>query len=324
MRHKIVIIGSGFGGIGMGIGLRKAGFDDFVILEKATELGGTWRDNRYPGCACDVPSPLYSFSYELNPDWSRLFAPQQEIWDYLRGCAAKYGIEEHIRYGSRVESVAWDDADQLWTVRTADGERYRAHAVVSGAGALHIPSYPEIPGIDSFAGEFFHSSSWDPAASLAGKRVAVIGTGASAVQFVPAVASEAAHLTVFQRTPPWVHPRPDVEIPARLRATFNAVPLTARACRDAIYLLMEARAVGFAVHPKLMAPLERMAIRHLEHQVADPALRARLTPDYTIGCKRILLSSTYYPALQRPDVDLITQDITEITETGVRTADGTT
>ena len=156
----------------MGIVLRKAGFDDFVILEKAADLGGTWRDNRYPGCACDVPSPLYSFSYELNPDWSRLFAPQQEIWEYLRRCAAAYGIDRHIRYGSRVESVAWDDADRLWTVRTADGERYRAHAVVSGAGALHIPSYPEIPGIDSFAGESFHSSSWDPAASLAGKRVA--------------------------------------------------------------------------------------------------------------------------------------------------------
>ena len=323
MRHKIVIIGSGFGGIGMGIGLRKAGFDDFVILEKAAELGGTWRDNRYPGCACDVPSPLYSFSYELNPDWSRLFAPQQEIWDYLRRCAAKYGIEEHIRYGSRVESVAWDEADRLWTVRTADGERYRAHAVVSGAGALHIPSYPEIPGIDSFAGESFHSSSWDPAASLAGKRVAVIGTGASAIQFVPAVASQAAHLTVFQRTPPWIHPRPDAAMPPRTRAALRAVPGAARALRYAVYWGLESRAVGFAVDPRLMAPLEAMARKHLERQVPDPGLRARLTPDYTIGCKRILLSSDYYPALQQPNVELVTDRITAITSSGVVTADGT-
>jgi cation diffusion facilitator CzcD-associated flavoprotein CzcO len=322
-RHKIVIIGSGFGGIGMGIGLRKAGFDDFVILEKATDLGGTWRDNRYPGCACDVPSPLYSFSYELNPGWSRLFAPQPEIWEYLRGCAAKYGVDARIRYGSRVESMEWDDADRVWTVRTADGQRYRAHAVVSGAGALHIPSYPDIPGIDVFGGDSFHSSRWDPSASLAGKRVAVIGTGASAIQVVPAVAPQAARLTVFQRTPPWIQPRPDAAIPPRTRATLRAVPGAARALRYAVYWGMEMRALGFAVDPRLMEPMESMARKHLERQVADPGLRARLTPDYTIGCKRILLSSDYYPALQRPNVDLVTDPIGAITPSGVRTADGT-
>jgi len=322
----IVIVGAGFGGIGMGIALKKAGFHDFLILDKGDELGGTWRDNQYPGCACDVPSPLYSYSYELNPNWSRLFAPQQEIWDYLRMCARKHHVDEHIRYGCTVERMDWDDDTRRWTIVTVEhGEvgTYQARAIVSAAGALHLPSYPDIPGASVFGGASFHSARWDQSCDLTGRRVAVIGTGASAIQFVPEIAAQAAHLTVFQRTPPWIHPRPDVEIPARMRATFGAVPLTARACRDAIYLLMEARALGFAVNPKLMAPLERMARRHLANQVADPVLRARLTPDYIIGCKRILLSSTYYPALQRPNVDLITEDITEITETGVVTADGT-
>ena len=321
----IVIVGAGFGGIGMGIALKQAGFHDFVILDKADDLGGTWRDNGYPGCACDVPSPLYSYSFELNPDWSHLFAPQQEIWDYLRMCARKYGLGEHIRYGAVVERMDWDATARRWdiqVVRNGELASLRARAVVSAAGALHLPSYPDIPGGGRFGGTMFHSARWDHSCDLAGKRVAVIGTGASAIQFVPEVARRAAQLSVFQRTPPWIHPRPDVELPARMRAAFRAVPLTARALRDAIYLAMEVRALGFAVNQKLMAPLERLARKHLANQVADAALRARLTPDYTIGCKRILLSSDYYPALQRPNVDLVTENITGITETGVLTADG--
>ena len=322
----IVIVGAGFGGIGMGIALKKAGYHDFVILDKAPDLGGTWRDNQYPGCACDVPSPLYSYSFELNPDWSHLFAPQQEIWDYLRNCARKYYLDEHIKYGSAVERIDWDDRARRWNVETVqDGElrSYRTRAVVSAAGALHLPSYPDIAGAERFGGTSFHSARWDGSCDLTGKRVAVIGTGASAIQFVPEVAKQAAQLTVFQRTPPWIHPRPDVEIPGRMRAAFRRVPLTARALRDVIYLAMEARAVGFTINPKLMAPLEALARTHLKSQVTDPALRARLTPDYTIGCKRILLSSDYYPALQRPNVSLVTDDITGISETGVNTADGT-
>jgi cation diffusion facilitator CzcD-associated flavoprotein CzcO len=321
-RHKIVIIGSGFSGIGMGIALKKSGVTDFVILEKTADLGGTWRDNRYPGCACDVPSPLYSFSFELNPSWTRLFAPQPEIWDYLRECAAKYGIDEHIRYDAKVEGAEWDDAERLWTVRTSDGNRYVAHAVVSGAGALHIPSYPRIPGLESFGGTAFHSSAWDHSCDLTGKRVAVIGTGASAIQFVPEVAKVAERLTVFQRTPPWIHPRPNVAIPGRTRSLLGAVPGAARALRYAVYWALETRALGFAADPRLMAPLEALARKHLDQQVADPALRARLTPDYTIGCKRILLSSDYYPALQRPNVEVVTEDIREIVPSGVVTASG--
>jgi cation diffusion facilitator CzcD-associated flavoprotein CzcO len=309
----------------MGIALKQAGYDDFIILDKEDDLGGTWRDNQYPGCACDVPSPLYSFSFELNPDWSRLFAPQREIWAYLRGCARKYGLEAHIRYGSVVEQMHWDEDERRWDVQTVEhGElgSWRPRAVVSAAGALHLPAYPDIPGAERFGGISFHSARWDQSCDLAGKRVAVIGTGASAIQFVPEIAKQAAQLTVFQRTPPWIHPRPDAPIPARMRTAFRKAPVAARALRDAIYLGLEARAMGFAISPKLMAPLEAMARRHLASQITDPTLRAQLTPDYTIGCKRILLSSDYYPALQRPNVSLVTEKITGITEAGVTTADG--
>jgi cation diffusion facilitator CzcD-associated flavoprotein CzcO len=318
----IVIVGSGFAGLAMAIRLKQAGFRNFVILEKNDDLGGTWRDNRYPGCACDVPSHMYSFSFELNPGWSRMFAPQHEIWDYMRRCVAKYGLAAHIRYGRAVERMEWDDAIGRWRVATAAGEAYTARAIVSGIGALHVPSIPEIPGADRFAGLAFHSAQWDPACDLAGQRVAVIGTGASAIQFIPQIAEQAAQVHVFQRTPPWIHPRPDFAIPPSVRATFAAAPPVMRAFRDGIYWLLEARAVGFAVHPKLMAPLQRVAQRHIRRQISDPALRAKVTPDYTIGCKRILLSSDYYPALSRPNVDLITDPIDRITETGLACADG--
>ena len=321
----IVIIGAGFGGIGMAIALKRAGFHDFVILEKSDNLGGTWHDNQYPGCACDVPSPLYSYSFELNPSWSRLFAPRQEIWEYLRTCARKYGVDEHIRYGRTVEQMDWDEGARRWNIAARGGqpELYVARAVVSAAGFSHLPSGPDIPGAARFGGPSFHSARWDHSCDLAGQRVAVIGTGASAIQIIPEVARQARQLQVFQRTPPWVLPRTDTAIPDRLRRTFETVPLTARASREAIYWALEARAFGFAVHPKLMAPLEQMARRHIQKRIADPALRAKVTPDYTIGCKRILLSSDYYPALQRPDVELITEKITGITQNAVVTADGT-
>ena len=319
----IAIIGAGFAGLCMAIRLKQAGYDDFVILEKNDDLGGTWRDNTYPGCACDVPSHMYSFSFELNPGWSRMFAPQQEIWEYMRLCARKYGITAHIRFGCPVEGVEWDDTAGRWRVTTAAGEVYTARAVVSGIGALHVPSIPEIPGADQFAGVAFHSAQWDPSCGLSGKRVAVIGTGASAIQFIPEIAKQAAQVHVFQRAPPWIHPRPDFEIPPSVRAIFAAAPPVMRAFRDGIYWLLETRAAGFAVHPRLMAPLQRMGEHHIARQVSDPALRAKVTPDYTIGCKRILLSSDYYPALARPNVDLVTDPIARITERGLVCADGT-
>jgi cation diffusion facilitator CzcD-associated flavoprotein CzcO len=318
----IVIIGSGFAGLCMAIRLKQAGHRDFLILEKNDDLGGTWRDNKYPGCACDVPSHMYSFSFDLNPGWSRMFAPQQEIWEYMRRCATKHGLTGHIRYRCRVERMEWDDSIGRWRIATAAGEAFTARVIVSGIGALHVPLIPELPGADQFTGTAFHSAQWDRSCDLTGKRVAVIGTGASAIQFVPEIAKHAGQVHVFQRTPPWIHPRPDFEIPSPVRATFAAVPVTMRAFRDGIYWLLEARALGFAMHPSLMAPLQRIAKHHIERQIADPALRAKVTPDYTIGCKRILLSSDYYPALTKPNVDIVTVPVTRITETGLICADG--
>ena len=320
---RLVIIGSGFAGLGMAIQLKKAGYHDFVILEKDDDLGGTWRDNRYPGCACDVPSHMYSFSYELNPDWSRMFAPQEEIWAYLRRCADKYELTSHIRFGSTVDALEWDDEARHWRVVLADGMVLTPKAVVSGMGALHVPSLPSIPGAERFAGAMFHSARWDRTCDLSGKRVAVIGTGASAIQFVPEIAEDVASLRVFQRTPPWIQPKPDFALPAWARGVFRYVPGAQRIFRNAIYWLLEARALGFTIDPKLMAPQEKVARAHIARQVPDPVLRAKVTPDYTIGCKRILLSSDYYPALTRPHVDVVTEGIIEITETGLVTADGT-
>ncbi|MEV0824130.1 flavin-containing monooxygenase [Nonomuraea rubra] len=309
----IVIVGSGFAGICMAVNLKQAGHHDFVILEKAAELGGTWRDNTYPGCACDVPSHMYSYSFELNPGWSRMFSPQEEIQAYLRACAAKYGITPHIRYGKHVVSMEYDDAARSWTVTTEDGDTLRPKAVVSAIGALHIPKFPEIAGRESFAGPAFHSAEWDHSADLTGKRVAVVGTGASAVQFVPQLARTARHVTVFQRTAPWLHPKPDFAFSPAARRLLR-LPGAARTLRAGIYWALETRALGFAVDPRLMKAHERLALRHLRAQVPDPELRRALTPDYLIGCKRILVSSDYYPALTRPNVSLVTDAITEIRE----------
>ena len=314
---EIVIIGAGFAGLCMGIQLRKAGYEDFVILEKAEDLGGTWWENTYPGCACDVPSPMYSYSFELNRNWSRLFAPQPEIQRYLARCAEKYGITRHIRFGVEVDTLEYDEKALRWTVTTTTGEELRPRAVVSGVGALHVPSLPTIPGMDAFEGRAFHSAQWDHAYDLRGKRVAVIGTGASAIQFVPEVAKQAAHMTVFQRTPNWIQSKPDIAMPSAFK-----LPGAPRAVRNLIYWVLEARAVGFAIDPRLSGPQRWMAMRQIKRQVKDPELRAKVTPDYTIGCKRILLSNDWYPALSRDNVDLVTDGVAEIRAHSVVTTAG--
>ncbi|MGW0592443.1 flavin-containing monooxygenase [Streptosporangium sp. NPDC002607] len=312
----ITIIGTGFAGLGMAIKLKEAGYHDFVILEKAGDLGGTWRDNTYPGCACDVPSHMYSFSYELNPGWSRMFAPQAEIWDYLRACVDKYGLAEHLRFGKEVVGLEYDDTTHDWRVSVAGEEPFTTNAVISGIGALHVPSLPTIPGRESFAGPSFHSAEWDHSVDLTGKRVAVIGTGASAIQFVPQIAGKVSRLHLFQRTPPWIHPKPDFPFSSRAKRILG-LPGAARALRNSIYWVLETRALGFTVDPRLMKVHRRMALSHLAKQVPDPALRARLTPDYTIGCKRILISNDYYPALGRENVELITEGVREIRENSI-------
>ncbi|WP_433140720.1 flavin-containing monooxygenase [Actinomadura nitritigenes] len=318
----IVIIGSGFAGLGMAIRLKQSGFHDFVILEKSEALGGTWHDNTYPGCACDVPSHMYSFSFELNPGWSRMFAPQPEIRSYMERTADKYRVREHIRFGSHVDSMEYQDDERRWNVALTDGTVLTPRAIVSGIGALHIPSFPDLPGIERFEGTTFHSAEWDHSYDLTGKRVAVIGTGASAIQFVPQIAKKAGELVLFQRTPPWIQPKPDFTFPKPVRTAFDKVPGAARAFRNGIYWALEARAIGFTIDPRLSFPQEKLARRHLEKQIPDPELRAKVTPDYTIGCKRVLLSNDYYPALTRPNVTVETSGIAEVRERSVVTEDG--
>ncbi len=318
---SVVIVGTGFSGLGTAIRLKQAGID-FIVLEKAESLGGTWRDNTYPGCACDVPSLMYSFSFAQNPDWSRMFAGQQEISDYLRRCADKYGVDEHIHYGVEFTGAEWDEHAHTWRVSTADGTEYVGRALVSGIGALHLPSYPDLSGVEKFEGEVFHSADWNHDYDLEGKRVAVVGTGASAIQFVPQVAKKAARLHLFQRTPPWIQPKPDRPIPERLQRWFRRFPPLQRAARAVVYWTLELRSVAVIQRPKLQRISEKLAKHYIRRTVKDPRVREAVTPDYSMGCKRILLSSDYYPALNKPNVDLRTSGISEVRERSVVTGDG--
>ncbi|GLY80149.1 flavin-containing monooxygenase [Actinoallomurus iriomotensis] len=315
---SIVIVGAGFGGIGMAIRLRRAGVRDVTVLEKAGDLGGTWRDNVYPGASCDIPSHLYSFSFERGRDWSRRFPPQEEILDYLRACAAKYGIEP--RFGSEVEEAAFDEEHGLWRIRTTAGDELTARALVAACGQLNRPAYPDQP--NAFAGPAFHSSRWNHDCDLTGKRVAVVGTGASAIQFVPHVAERAARVHVFQRTPPYVIEKADRPYAPWERRLLRWAPVLRTLSRANLYTRLEARGLGFVTAPRLMRLVERAFRRRLAEQVPDPSLRAALTPAYVMGCKRILLSDDYYAALNRPNVELVTTPIDRFSEQGVITADG--
>ena len=320
VRVRVAIIGSGFGGVGTAIRLKQQGMDDFVVLERAGDLGGTWRDNTYPGCACDVQSHLYSFSFAPHPGWSRAFSPQPEIWEYLRRVAREHGVLPHVRFGHEVLSAAWDDGAKGWRIETAQGP-VTASVLVMAQGALSDPLVPDLPGLASFEGPAFHSSRWDHGCDLAGKRVAVVGTGASAIQFVPAIQPTVGRLHLFQRTPPWIIPRHDRALTRAERGLFRRVPPAQKAVRGAIWLLREASLYGFR-HPRAMRLVERLALRHLRRGVPDPALRAKLTPRFTLGCKRVLLSNDYYPALTRPNVEVVTERIAEVRPSSIVTADG--
>ncbi|HKE81395.1 MAG TPA: NAD(P)/FAD-dependent oxidoreductase [Solirubrobacteraceae bacterium] len=317
---RIAIVGSGFAGLGMAIRLRQEGIEDFVVLERAGDLGGTWRDNSYPGCACDVPSHLYSFSFAPNPDWTSTFSPQPEIWDYLRRCAQRYGVTDHIRFDHEVLEAAWDADAQRWHVETSQGP-LTAEVLVMGTGPLSAPAIPDLPGLDRFEGATFHSATWDHDHDLGGERIAVIGTGASAIQFVPKIAPQAERLHVFQRTAPWIMPRPDRPLRPWERRLYRALPGAQLLMRAGIYWAREGFVVGFR-HPRVMRHAERLALRHLGRQVRDPDLRRRLTPSYRMGCKRVLISNDYLPALTRPNVDLITDRIAEVRARSIVTADG--
>jgi cation diffusion facilitator CzcD-associated flavoprotein CzcO len=319
----VAILGTGFAGLGLAIRLKEQGNNDFVLLERATDVGGTWRDNTYPGCQCDIPSHLYSFSFAPNPNWSRLFPTQPEIWDYLRDCAERFGVMPHIRFDHEVQGATWDEEQGFWRVATSQGE-ITARVVVTGQGGLSEPSLPDIPGVDTFKGAIFHSARWDHDHDLRGEKIAVIGTGASAIQFIPYIQPEADKLTLFQRTPPWIMPHPDRPVRDWEKRLFKRFPLTQKLFRGAIYAFFESRVLPFTKKPDLMKAGEKIALKHMRKLIPDdPELRAKLTPGYRMGCKRILMSNTYYKALAQPNADVVTAPITEIREHSVVTADGT-
>jgi cation diffusion facilitator CzcD-associated flavoprotein CzcO len=316
----VLVIGCGFAGLCMAIRLRQAGLS-FWVLERAAEIGGTWQANNYPGCACDIPSALYSFSFELKSDWSRTYPRQSEILAYLRECADKYRVSDRIRVNTEAREAVFDDANQLWRVRTQEGGALTARALVSAMGPLSRLTLPDIPGIGDFRGKVFHSSQWDHGYDFAGKNVAVIGTGASAIQLVPQIAPHVDALAVFQRSPPWILPKFDVAHAPWLIRMLRAVPGLKPLARSLLYWSQEAIGLALA-HPVLMRPLERLARANLARKIADPELRKRLAPTYAMGCKRILLSNDYYGAFARKNVQLITEAIKEVGQSGVITQDG--
>ena len=330
----VLVIGAGFAGLCTAIQLSEDGVTDLVVVEKGHDVGGTWRDNTYPGAACDVPSQLYSFSFAPN-DWSRSFSFQPEIHAYLQRVARESGVLDRFRFGTVVEDARWDDDAQRWLVTVAPASpeatdatgteptTYAARVVVSGAGGLSEPKLPDIAGIDSFAGETFHSARWDHDVDLAGKRVAVIGTGASAIQIVPELQKVAGHLDVYQRTAPWVLPRHDRTYTLPERTALKHVPFLRDAYRTAIYWGRETYVPAFAWKPELALPAQRAALGNIRKAIKDPALREKVTPDFQIGCKRILISNAYYPALAADNTEVVTDRIERITPTGIVTADGT-
>jgi cation diffusion facilitator CzcD-associated flavoprotein CzcO len=317
----VAIIGTGFSGLGMAMRLKLEGMRDFVVLERASDLGGTWRDNTYPGCQCDVPSHLYSFSFAPNPNWSRAFSMRQEIWNYLRDCARRFGVMPHIRFNHAVTMSCWIEDAQHWRIETTEGA-FTARVLVAGMGGLAEPSIPPLPGLERFQGVYFHSATWKHDHDLKDRRVAVVGTGASSIQLVPRIQPEVGRMFLFQRTPPWIMPHRDRAIDAWKSRLYTRLPATQSAVRGTIYWSREGF-VPFFLHQRLSELPRRIAIAHLARQVRDPELRARLTPDYAVGCKRILISSDFYPALQQPNVTVVTAGIREIRERSIVSTDGT-
>ncbi|MFT7404134.1 flavin-containing monooxygenase [Zhongshania sp.] len=317
---KILIVGTGFAGLGMAIRLKEMGINDFTIIERAKDVGGTWRDNHYPGAACDVPSHLYSFSFEPNAEWSRVYPSQPELETYLQKVTDKYQLRSHICFDHTLSKAAYDESSGQWLVNTSGGN-FKARFVISGNGGLAEPKLPDIPGVETFAGHHFHSASWDHDYPLPGKRVAVIGTGASAIQFVPEIAGVPKQLSVFQRTPNWIIPRGDRPYSRFEKWIFKHIPFVQKIVRAKIYCQNETRVLGMVLHPALMKLFRRAATNHMQRQVTDPLMWPKLTPSFPVGCKRILISNGWYPALQKPNVDLVTEGIREIREHSIVTND---
>src|SRR5579872_1595249 len=318
----VLIVGGGFSGLCMAIKLLEAGTNSFLLIEKSDDIGGTWYDNRYPGCACDIPSHLYSFSFEPSPDWSRMYPGQQEIHDYLKRCVERYELTSHIQLNTRFHEAVWNESEGAWHASAGEDMRICARVLVSGIGALHVPQYPQLKGIDSFSGPKFHSSNWNHNVNLEGKNVAVVGTGASAIQFVPQIAPRAGRLFLFQRTPPWIVPRMEFPIEEKWKRRFRRYPLIMRAFRQLIFWRQEFRVLGFLGNRFVRGKATEIATHHLEKQIADPKMRAALKPNYELGCKRVLVSDDYYPALMKSNVELVTTGISEVREHSILTEDG--
>ncbi|NDK91136.1 NAD(P)/FAD-dependent oxidoreductase [Gordonia desulfuricans] len=322
---EIAIVGAGFSGLGAAIKLTQSGVDDYVILDRGRDFGGTWRDNTYPGAACDVASNLYSYSFAPNPDWSRTYSHQPEIHRYINAVADAHGVRDKARFGTEVTHAAWDEDSRHWLVdTTTDGvdTRYRARHLVGAVGPLCEPNLPDIDGIESFGGTVMHSARWDDTVDVTGKRVAVIGTGASAIQIVPELAKTAGRLDVYQRTAPWIVPRTERPYTPLERWAFKNIPLTQTAGRAGIYASNELIAFGMTYSPAALKPVQALARANIFRGIRDGALRAAVTPDFQIGCKRILKSNNWYPTLDRPNVDLVTTGIDHVTPTGIVTRDG--
>jgi len=319
---RIAIIGTGFGGLGVAIRLKQAGFEQFTLFEKAADVGGVWRDNTYPGAACDVPSHLYSFSFEQELGWKNRYGTSQEIYQYLRHCADKYDLRPHVQFNTEIASAEFDALQGVWHIQSTSGEQFEAEFLVGAVGQLNRPAYPKLKGIENFKGKAFHSARWDHDYDLTGKRVAVIGTGASAIQFVPEIAKQIAHLDVYQRSAPYVIPKPDRVYQPLEKKAFRKLPILQSLDRALQYGHHEIRLLAFTTSLNEMPLVEYLFQRHIRKVVKDGKLRHRLMPDYPIGCKRILISNQWYETLTQPHVDVINTGIREITENGILDTEG--
>jgi len=323
MEHvKVVIAGAGFSGLAMANRLRESGRSDFVVLERAEEIGGVWQLNTYPGCTCDVPSHLYSLSFAPNPEWSHTYSPQPEIREYLRRTADRFGLRLHIRTGVAVQSATWSEPDSRWTLQTSAGA-YTCEVFISAVGPLTEPNWPDVPGLDRFEGTLMHSARWDHDLDLRGKRVASVGTGVSAIQYVPRIADQVAQLHVFQRTPPWVMPHGNRSIHELERTLYRSVPALQKLVRQGVYWARELLVLGLTKETRLLGMLKKVSRLHMQRAISDPELRRKLTPDYDVGCKRIVPSNHWYPTLAKPNVELIAAGLAEVRGRTVVGADGT-
>lgn len=322
-RFDVVVVGAGFSGVNAAISLKQRGIKNFAILERASDVGGTWRDNTYPGCACDVPSHLYSYSFEPNPNWTRSYSGYAEIHQYIRNTAEKYGLAPHLRFGVSITRAEFDEAAGEWTLYTDSGDRYIARAVVSAVGGLVDPAWPQFEGVDQFKGDVFHTARWNHDVDLSGKKVAVIGTGASAIQVVPSIADKVGELHVIQRTPPWVLPKADAAISGWMKSLFRKFPMAQKMLRNAILAVSEGVFGPLVIlDTPLDKGLQKLAQFNINQSIKDKTLRKKVTPDYDIGCKRVLFSSDYYPTLNKDNVDVLTAGVQRFTENGLVLSDG--